>query len=195
MQFLGRSDHQVKIRGHRVEPGEIETVLCQHPLVQDAAVVAGEEANVGKRLLAYVVVQQDRTGIAADLRAFLKDKLPDFMMPSVFMSLERLPLTPSGKVDRRALPKPAAGRPEFVGEMVAPRSSIEKAITGIWTEILGIGAVGITDNFFDLGGHSLLATQVISRIRDVLGKNPFFQENSTMGFNYRVCIFRKEIRC
>ena len=85
VQFLGRSDHQVKIRGHRVEPGEIEAVLCQHPLVQDAAVVAGEEANVGKRLLAYVVVQQDRTGIAADLRAFLKDKLPDYMMPSVFM--------------------------------------------------------------------------------------------------------------
>jgi amino acid adenylation domain-containing protein len=167
IEFLGRTDHQVKIRGFRVEPGEIEIVLGQHIAVQQAVVVAREDVSGGnKRLVAYVVSAQEQSPTVSELRNFLKEKLPDYMVPSAFVMLDTLPLTPNGKIDRRALPAPDTARPELERTYVAPRTLIEQTLTEIWTEVLRIEQVGIYDNFFELGGHSLLATQVISRVRE-----------------------------
>jgi amino acid adenylation domain-containing protein len=162
IEFLGRQDNQVKIRGFRVELGEIEAVLGQHPAVRDVIVVARED---GTTLLAYVVAQDAQAPATNDLRAFLKARLPDYMIPSSFVFLKSLPLTPNGKVDRRALPAPAPTRPELRNPFVAPRSPVEETLARIWADVLGLERVGVDDNFFDLGGHSLLATQVISRAR------------------------------
>ncbi|ETX03443.1 MAG: hypothetical protein ETSY1_00010, partial [Candidatus Entotheonella factor] len=157
-------DDQVKIRGFRVELGEIETVLSQHPAVQEAVVVAREGAGQLKQLVAYVISSGEGLSLATGLRAHLKQILPDYMMPSAFVELDNLPLTPSGKVDRRALPAP-----EVVGfedTYVPPRTPTEEVLAAIWSDVLGADHLGMHDSFFDLGGHSLLATQVISRIRD-----------------------------
>jgi acyl carrier protein len=166
LEYLGRIDHQVKLRGFRIELGEIEAQLLSLGSVREAVVLAREDRPGEKRLVAYVVGQE---GISLDpvrLREQVASKLPTHMVPSVFVALEWLPLTASGKVDRRALPAPEAGQR---GEYVAPRTELERRICEIWEELLGVERAGIEDNFFDLGGHSLMATQVVSRVRSALG--------------------------
>jgi aspartate racemase len=167
IEFLGRIDHQVKIRGFRIEPGEIEVVLAQHPSVVETVVIARENSLGDKQLVAYVVLNEKSAVTNNELRNFLRQKLPDYMMPSAFVSLDSLPLTPNGKVNRRALPAPDSERPGAEDSYVAPRNSVEEILAGIWREVLGLKKVGIHNNFFELGGHSLLATQVISRLRKV----------------------------
>jgi amino acid adenylation domain-containing protein len=177
IEFIGRLDDQVKIRGFRVELGEIETVLKRHPVVHEAAVVAradvahrqdSDNPKSEIRLVAYVVLRHGRSTTITELRAFLEEKLPEPMVPSIFMFLDALPLAPNGKVDRQALPAPDQHRPPLKEGFIAPRTETEKTIGGIWGEVLQLKQVGIHDDFFDLGGHSLLATQVISRISDAL---------------------------
>jgi amino acid adenylation domain-containing protein len=163
LEFLGRLDDQIKLRGHRIEPGEIEAALREHPAVGAAVVVAREDAPGGKRLVAYVVPDGTAPG-SADLRRFLQQRLPDFMVPSVFMVMETLPLSPTGKLDRRGLPAPSEARPDLGQAFVPPRDSIEQTVAGIWATMLRVDRVGVHDDFFALGGHSLLATQVVSRI-------------------------------
>jgi amino acid adenylation domain-containing protein len=169
IEFLGRIDEQVKIRGFRIELGEIEAVLGQHPKVQDSVVIAQPDHLSGKRLVAYVVPYQAQVPTPSELRRFLKQKLPDYMVPAAFVELESMPLTPNGKVDRRALPAPDQERPELEEGFVAPRIPTEEILAVIWAEVLRVKQVGIHDNFFELGGHSLLATQVISRLRQAFG--------------------------
>jgi amino acid adenylation domain-containing protein len=166
IEFLGRADHQVKIRGFRIELGEIEAALGRHPALREAVVVAREDAPGEKRLVAYVVA--DST--ADELRHFLKDRLPEYMVPAVVVLLEALPVTPNGKVDRRALPAPDRSRPELGKAFVAPRDDLELQLAHIWEEILGVRPVGVRDNFFELGGHSLLAVRLFALIEKRLGK-------------------------
>ncbi|QBR71364.1 hypothetical protein CU048_08810 [Beijerinckiaceae bacterium] len=160
IEFLGRVDHQVKIRGHRIEPGEVEACLATHPGVQATAVVARLAAPGIYRLVAYVVGEVD----ADALRQHLRATLPDYMIPAAFVSLEALPLTPNGKVDRNALPEPDLGA-QLAQRFVAPRTPTEEILAQIWADVLRVERVGINDNFFELGGHSLLATRIASRIR------------------------------
>jgi hypothetical protein len=166
IEFLGRMDQQVKIRGFRIELGEIEKVLSEHPEVFQSVVVAREEDPGDKQLVAYVVATAGATITGRELRAFLKERLPEYMAPSFFTFLEALPLSPNGKVDRKALPAPAQIRSEET--FSAPRTPIEKSLARIWADVLNLDEVGIHDNFFELGGHSLKATQVISRVREAL---------------------------
>jgi len=167
IEYLGRIDNQVKIRGFRIELGEIEAVLSQHPDVRETAVIARVDIAGDKQLVAYIVPYQEPVPTNSDLRRFLKEQLPDYMVPSAFVTLESLPLTPNGKVDRRALPEPEL-RPELELTFVAPRTPIEEMLASIWAGVLSIEQVGVHENFFELGGHSLLATQVISRVRDTI---------------------------
>jgi amino acid adenylation domain-containing protein len=169
IEFLGRLDHQLKIRGFRVELGEIEAALGQHLAVQQAVVLAPDEGARERRLVAYVVASHLPAPTVSELRAFLKPKLPDYMIPSAFVFLQALPLSPSGKVDRHALPVPGPARPELEEGLVLPRTPVEEVLAEIWTQVLGLEEVGVHDDFFDLGGHSLLATQVISRLHDTFG--------------------------
>ena len=164
IEYIGRLDQQVKVRGFRIEPGEIEAVLGEHPAIQEAVVVARTDPPHEKRLIAYVVAPQQE-GLSASLRAYLKAHLPDYMIPTTFVRLGALPLTSHGKVDRRALPAPEAV--ECKPEPAAPRNAIETDLASIWSELLGLKQVDIHANFFELGGHSLLATRVTSRIREV----------------------------
>jgi amino acid adenylation domain-containing protein len=168
LDILGRVDHQVKLRGVRIELGGIETVLGEHPAVWQAVVILREDRPGEKRLVAYVVAKQGQTLATNDLRRFLKQSLPDPMIPAAFVLLDTLPLTANGKVDRQALPQPGPTRPDLEPTFVAPRTPVEETLSGIWAQILGVQSVGIHDNFFDLGGHSLLATQVMSRVREAL---------------------------
>jgi amino acid adenylation domain-containing protein len=161
IEFLGRIDNQVKIRGMRVELGEIEAALTQHPAVREAVVVWRAE----QQLAAYVVLCQAQP--LADLRSWLKDRLPGHMLPNSITSLEALPIGVSGKVDRRALPEPVLQPSAGMRQFVAPRTPAEEAFAQIWRELLQVDRVGVDDNFFELGGHSLLATQLVSRLRDV----------------------------
>jgi amino acid adenylation domain-containing protein len=163
---VGREDFQVKIRGNRVEVGEIETALLDHHGVKEAVVVPREDQADETRLVAYVVPAQAATPTIGDLRRLLQARLPDYMVPSAFVLLDALPLTPNGKVDRRALPAPDQARPSLDDTFVAPRTPVEEGLAAIWAQALGVEQVGIHDNFFDLGGHSLLATQVMSRLRN-----------------------------
>ncbi len=165
LEMLGRIDHQVKVRGFRIELGEIEAALGRHPAIAQAVAVARGEAS-DKRLIAYLVGREDYCRASGDLRTFLQTSLPDYMVPGVFVVLDVLPLTPSGKVDRKALPEPTAAA---TASHVAPRGPVEELLAGIWAEVLRVERVGAADNFFELGGHSLLATQVVSRIRAALG--------------------------
>ena len=182
IEFLGRIDQQVKIHGFRIELGEIEAVLSQHPDVQEAAVIAREDRPGEKRLVAYVVQrckvarsQSEETDPAilqfcnsATLRSYLQAKLPDYMVPSAFVLLDVLPITPNGKVDRNALPALDLSAMSSQQTFVPPRTPTERAIADVWSAVLGVEQIGIHDNFFDLGGHSLLAMQVISRIRQAV---------------------------
>ena len=171
IEFLGRIDYQVKIRGFRIELGEVEAMLAQHPQVQEAVVICREDIPGNKYLAAYLVAKVEALSSASpptisELRSFLKAKLPDYMVPGAFVFLEAMPLTPNGKVDRRALPAPDSSRRELEDKFVAPSTPTEEIVAAIWAEVLGLQQVGINDNFFELGGHSLLATQIISRIRE-----------------------------
>ncbi|MBV9926801.1 MAG: amino acid adenylation domain-containing protein [Acidobacteria bacterium] len=169
IDFVGRADNQIKLRGFRVELGEVESALALHPSVREAVVMAGENGDREKGLVAYVVAARGAAPAASELRTHLRERLPDYMLPSAFVRLECLPLTPNGKVDRRALPKPGARDPEAQGDFEPPRTPDEEALAKIWSEVLGVGRVGVEDNFFELGGHSLLATQVVSRVHRDLG--------------------------
>jgi amino acid adenylation domain-containing protein/thioester reductase-like protein len=171
IEFLGRVDHQVKIRGFRIELGEIEAVLSQHPGVQQAVVSLSEDESGNKRLVGYVVPNLKQTPSVSDLRHFLLNKFPEYMVPSAFVLLKSLPLTPNGKVDRRALPVPEQTRPELEAVYAAPRTPVEKQLAEIWAKLLGFEKVGIHDNFFDLGGHSLLITQLLAKVRDTFKVN------------------------
>jgi amino acid adenylation domain-containing protein/non-ribosomal peptide synthase protein (TIGR01720 family) len=166
IEFLGRLDNQVKIRGFRIEPGEIEAVLGKHQAVQEVVVVVREDVPDNKRLVAYLVVNQLAAPTIPHLKQFLKQKLPEYMVPSAFVMLSALPLTPNGKIDRRALPAPDTSSSEEEGACVPPQTPVEEMVAGIWADVLAVKQVSIHDNFFDLGGHSLLATQLISRLRD-----------------------------
>ncbi|CCQ61736.1 non-ribosomal peptide synthetase [Crocosphaera watsonii] len=166
IEYLGRLDNQVKIRGLRIELGEIEAQIAQYETVKEAVVIAREEIAGDKRLVAYLVPQEESTVNSSKLRKFLREKLPNYMIPSAFVTLEELPLTPNGKIDRKALPDDI-GTQISSDEIVLPSTPIENLLAGIWAEILGIETVGINNNFFELGGHSLIATRVISQIRQV----------------------------
>ncbi|MEH1778655.1 MAG: amino acid adenylation domain-containing protein [Nostoc sp.] len=170
IEYLGRIDYQVKLRGFRIELGEIETALLQHSEVKEAVVIIREDTPNENSLVGYIVAEtgQDSLQVISQLRRFLKQQLPDFMVPTIFMALEAMPLTPNGKVDRKALPKPDASRPELEANYIAPRTPIEQQIADIWTQVLNVKQVGIYDNFFELGGYSLLGIQVVSRVRQAL---------------------------
>jgi acyl carrier protein len=168
IQYLGRADNQVKIRGFRVELGEIEAIISQYAGVQECLVLVREDAPGDKRLVAYIVTSGLTEMPVSELRNHLRSKLPEYMIPSAFVPLERFPLTPNGKVDRRALPGPENQRPDQSVAFVPPRNLSEEIVADIWSGILGVEQVGIFDNFFDLGGHSLLATRLIARLRSVL---------------------------
>jgi amino acid adenylation domain-containing protein len=165
IHFIGRKDHQVKLRGYRIELEEIEAVLRQRTSVQQAAVIVADDATQGKRLIAYVVAERSDPGTIGELRSFLKEKLPGYMVPSVFMMVDALPLTTSGKVDRGALPAPSISRAEVRQPYAAPITPTEELLSAIWAKLLATDHVGIHDNFFELGGHSLLATQLVSKVR------------------------------
>ena len=170
LEFIGRADHQVKIRGFRIEPGEVEVALLRHPGILDAVVVAHDESPTGKRLTAYVVFEPgaDQATIS-ELRSFLGHSLPRYMIPATFVTLDQLPKTPGGKIDRDALPLPGSARPRLGMEYVAPRNRAEHALAGMWSDLLGLDQVGVHDDFFELGGHSLLGVRLIFRVRKEFG--------------------------
>ncbi len=178
--ILGRADSQVKLRGYRIELGEIEALLLQHEAVREGVVVAREDVSGTKRLVAYVVPSQEQrtenkeqssekeaSQFSGELRSFLKQKLPDYMVPALFVALEVLPRTPNGKIDRKALPAPGIADMQTVA-FVAPRTPLEETLAQMWSELLGIERVGVHDSFFELGGHSLLITRLNARLRDTL---------------------------
>ena len=189
IEYLGRADNWVKIRGFGIELGEIETVMAQHPAVRESVVVPLQDNPGNKRLVAYVVpheyaasilnleAEQDPVSLKGQLgkklelavRNYLRERLPDYMVPAVFVTLEKMPLTPSGKVNRLALPVPHKSRPELTTTLVMPKSEIEKLIAQVWIEVLGLDVVGIHDNFFELGGYSLLLTQIHHKLAHNLG--------------------------
>jgi amino acid adenylation domain-containing protein len=173
LEFLGRRDSQVKVRGFRIEPGEIEATLAGHPAVTEAVVVAREDRNRpgDRRLTAYLVPAPGEEPSAADLQEHLRRSLPDYMVPSVFVVLAALPLNRSGKVDRSALPAPGEmGGGETRTSYVPPRNEMEERIARVWREVLGVERVGVHDSFFDLGGHSLLLLQAVGRLQEALGR-------------------------
>jgi aspartate racemase len=170
IEFLGRIDNQVKIRGFRIELGEVEATLSQHSAIEQTVVIARDDISDDKRLVAYLVLSQDQTLTVDELRLFLQQKLPSYMIPSAFIFLDALPLTPNGKIDRHALPAPDQTRLEQEGTFVAPRDELELQLTQIWEKVLGIQPIGIKDNFFDLGGHSLLAVRLVAEIDKAFDK-------------------------
>ncbi|MEH1785598.1 MAG: non-ribosomal peptide synthase/polyketide synthase [Nostoc sp.] len=171
IEYLGRIDNQIKIRGFRIEVGEIEAILSQHPGVRENVVVAREDIPGEKRLVAYFVPQLEQTPTTDELRIFLKEKLPQYMVPSAFVTLEFLPLTPNGKVDRKALPVPDSDNTQLAVSFVAPRTPVEKVLADIWANALHIEKVGVLDNFFDLGGHSLSTIRVMSQVNETFQMN------------------------
>jgi amino acid adenylation domain-containing protein len=168
IEYLGRIDSQVKIRGYRIELGEIEETLRQHSAVRDAAAIARDDGSGNKRLVAYVVLDPDKLPSISNLRGYLQEKLPEYMVPSAFVTLESLPLTPNGKLDRRALPQKC----DRVSEETAftePQTPTEKELAQIWMAVLELEKIGINESFFDIGGHSLMAMQLVSRVRSYFG--------------------------
>jgi acyl-coenzyme A synthetase/AMP-(fatty) acid ligase/acyl carrier protein len=199
IDYLGRVDFQVKVRGFRIELGEIESALAEHPGVREAAVLARADGAPGDlRLVAYVVPAGPAGNTepeAPALRAFLKDRLPEYMIPAHFLVLEALPLTPSGKVDRKSLPAPDGPRRSET-ELVPPQGPVEEKVAAIWAEVLRLDRVGGQENFFELGGHSLLATQVLSRVQETfnmeLPLRAFFEAPTVAGLAQ--AIFENEVQ-
>ena len=198
IEFLGRSDHQVKLRGYRIELGEIETALAQHPAVAQTVILLHEDQSFNKRLVAYVLFRPGQGVPSSELRTQLKQTLPDYMVPSVIVALDALPLTPNGKVDRKALPPPDYAAAEHTHLSTEFSTPLEEVIAGIWADVLGLDQVGRQDQFFDLGGHSLLATQVISRIRKTfeidLPLRALFESPSVAALAERVQALQREQR-
>ncbi len=171
VEFLGRTDHQVKVRGHRIELGEIEAVLAQYPRIRDQVVATWADASGENRLVAYVVAQPGATVEMGAIRAFLQLKLPDYMIPTALVVLDALPLTANNKVDRKALPDPAETSVLVPCGYTAPRTEVEEKLAAIWAEALGTDRVGIHDNFFELGGHSLMAARLFTRVEAEFGRS------------------------
>ena len=169
LEFLGRIDEQVKIRGFRIEPGEVQAVLEQHPEVAQATVIAREDQPGNRQLVGYIVAAENAQPEAIDLRRYLADRLPDYMVPAAVVKLDALPLTPNGKVDRKALPAPEADTYASSTAYEAPRDATEMQLARIWCEILQVDRIGRTDNFFDRGGHSLLAVRTVTSLRQAFG--------------------------
>jgi acyl carrier protein len=163
-ELLGRKDFLVKVRGFRVETGDVEEKLSVHPGIKEAAVIGHTKNSGDTRLVAYIVPTKRPGPSASELRTFLKERLPDYMIPSAFVTLDGLPRTPAGKIDRKALPDPGNARPNLDTPFVIPQTPVEARLVQIWAEVLSLDAVGILDNFFDLGGHSLAATRVVSQV-------------------------------
>ncbi|BCL80829.1 non-ribosomal peptide synthetase [Ktedonobacteria bacterium brp13] len=168
VEFVGRTDAQVKLRGYRIEPGELEAILGQHPAVRQNVVILREDTPDDKRLVAYIVARQQELLTEEALREFLHERVPAYMLPSSYVFLRALPLNSNGKVDRGKLPQPDAGQKQKASDMQLPRTPVEEIVSGIWKSVLRVKQLGIHDQFTSLGGHSLLATQVISRIRQAL---------------------------
>jgi amino acid adenylation domain-containing protein len=169
LEYLGRHDDQIKVRGFRVELGEIEATIIKHPAIQNAVVIASDDEQGNQRLIAYMVA--DLEGSAAQLHSYLQEKLPDYMVPSAFVVLDAIPLTPNGKVDKRSLPTDNLIRPNSTPSFVAPRNFSELALAKIWESLLNISPIGVKDNFFDLGGHSFLAVRLMAQIYERFGHN------------------------
>ena len=196
LDFLGRIDHQVKVRGFRVEPGEIETLLLEHPGVREAVVVVRPGQGGYAILAAYLALREEAACTVGELRGFLRGSLPDYMVPSALVLLPALPRTPNGKIDRRALPTPDSGQRASAEDFVSTRTPTEEVVAGVWAEILGLREVGTRDNFFDRGGHSLLATRVVSRLRGLfrvdLPLRGFFEGPSVGEVAERIDAMRRE---
>ncbi|QQS35339.1 MAG: amino acid adenylation domain-containing protein [Ignavibacteriales bacterium] len=169
LEFLGRIDHQVKIRGFRIELGEIENVITQHPHVKEAVVTAYQNGKIDKRLAAYFISGSGVEINQSDLRNFISEKLPDYMIPSFFVQLEKFPLTPNAKIDRKALPLPENEKADKEDEFVSPRNTLEMQLAEIWKQVLEINQVSINDNFFEIGGHSILAAQMFNELEKLTG--------------------------
>jgi aryl carrier-like protein len=166
LEFVGRTDQQVKVRGFRVELGEIEAALLRHPRIREAVVVGAPDPSGSTRLVAYVVVVDPEVALEIDTtRAFLAELLPEYMVPSTYVCLDALPLNRSGKIDRASLPDSEQARPELRVPFKEPRTDVEHQVADVWSDVLGVDKIGVDDNFFDLGGHSLLATQVVARLQ------------------------------
>ncbi|NEO29118.1 MAG: amino acid adenylation domain-containing protein [Symploca sp. SIO3C6] len=168
IEFLGRIDHQVKIRGFRIELGEIEAILTQHPAVEQTVVIVREDVPGDKRLVAYIVTNSPAVPSNRELHRFLRDKLPDYMVPSAFILLDTLPLTPNGKLNRQSLPIPNKSNYQIVTTFVAPRNELELQLVKIWEKLIGVKPIGIKDNFFELGGHSLLAISLWTELEKLI---------------------------
>ncbi|HET9362164.1 MAG TPA: amino acid adenylation domain-containing protein [Vicinamibacterales bacterium] len=166
IEFLGRIDHQVKIRGHRIELGEVETVLGQHQSIRDAVVVAREDAPGHTRLVAYMLASGDQPLSVTELQRHIRASLPEYMIPAAFVTLDAWPFTPNGKIDRRALPAPEQSRPELETAFIAPRDPREKTLAAIWSRVLGVDQLGVHDSFFHVGGDSILAIQIVARANE-----------------------------
>jgi hypothetical protein len=169
LEFLGRMDQQVKVRGFRIELEEIEAALASHERVRAAVVVASERTKGVKELVAYVV--GDGTVQPSELRGYLRTRLPEYMVPAYFVLLDQLPLTPNGKIDRLALPAPGELRPQTEAAYLAPRNEVEKIVAQVWQETLQLDQVGVHDNFFDLGGHSLLMLRIQGKVRTLFNRD------------------------
>jgi len=189
LEFLGRRDQQVKVRGYRIEPAEIEAVLCRQEQVREAVVVVREQLDGDKRLIAYVSPSEGSELEVEGLRRYLQERIPQYMMPAAIQVLERLPLTPNGKVDRKALPEVQWGA-EAGNDYVAPRTEVEELLVALWTELLPAERIGVEDDFFALGGHSLLATRLLSRLREMFGVEvslrALFEESTVAGLASQV---------
>jgi acyl-coenzyme A synthetase/AMP-(fatty) acid ligase/aryl carrier-like protein len=170
LECLGRIDTQVKIRGYRIELGEVETVFAQHEAVRQCVAVAYEESPGNRLLVAYFTAKDGLVPVINDLRAHLKKTLPDYMVPSVFVPMDKLPLTPNGKIDRKALPPPHEKSMESSEEFVAPRDPMEQALANVWSKLLKVTRVGLHDNFFELGGHSLGAVSMLLEVKKLTGR-------------------------
>jgi amino acid adenylation domain-containing protein/thioester reductase-like protein len=184
IQYMGRADHQVKIRGYRIELGDIDAALSQYPDIREAAVIVREDSAGEKRLVAYVV-SKTNTNLGFELRGYLKEKLPEYMVPSIFVMLDAMPLTPNGKIDRRALPAPSQERPLLEQSFVAPRNFTEQKLAQIWSQVLAIYLIGINDNFFELGGDSLFVAKMMFQLEAVfqvkLPLSSFFEAPTIAG--------------
>ena len=161
IKIYSRLDNQVKLRGFRIELGEIESILVTHTTIDQAVALIREEAFGDKRIVAYITLLADQHFSEIELRQYLKKKLPEYMVPSIFVKMETMPLTPNGKIDRKSLPQPKIDRPELVQEFILPQNELQESVSRLWSKILKIDKIGIDDNFFDLGGDSLLSVQLV----------------------------------